>query len=198
MHRTLDLSSWKQGSRVYHWTKGPEAAFDQQTLGNSGGQGSLAYCSPWDLKESDTTYREAWHTAVRGISKSRTRLSDWTTTGFPGGSVVKNPPAKAGDAGNSGLISRLGRLPGTWWAIVHGVAKSQTRLSTHTFRAPSVTLPSWKANALGIFAVHTNYDKSLLPNYLMGYWFRGKTLKATLLATLSVNFCSAPSLVTSF
>ena len=29
--------------------------------------------------------------------------------GFPGGSVVKNPPANAGDAG---LVSRLGRSPG--------------------------------------------------------------------------------------
>ena len=30
-------------------------------------------------------------------------------SGFPDGSVVKNPPAKAGDAG---LISGLGRYPG--------------------------------------------------------------------------------------
>ena len=29
-------------------------------------------------------------------------------TGFPGGSVIKNPPANAGD---SGLIPRLGRSP---------------------------------------------------------------------------------------
>ena len=27
----------------------------EQTPGDSGGQGSLACCSPWDLKESDTT-----------------------------------------------------------------------------------------------------------------------------------------------
>ena len=27
----------------------------EQTLGDNGGQGSLAYCSPWSLKESDTT-----------------------------------------------------------------------------------------------------------------------------------------------
>ena len=59
--------------------------------------------------------------------------------GFPGGSVVKNPPA---NAGHTGSISGLGRSPGegngnplqysclgnpinrgTWWAIVHGVAK---------------------------------------------------------------------------
>ena len=63
--------------------------------------------------------------------------------GLPGGSVVKNPPASAGDAG---LIPGLGRFPGGGngnplqyclenlmdkrsWAIVHGVAESQTQLS---------------------------------------------------------------------
>ena len=55
--------------------------------------------------------------------------------GFPGGSVLQNPPANARDAG---LIPRLGTSPGNllqysglgnpmdrevWWAIVHGVAK---------------------------------------------------------------------------
>ena len=65
--------------------------------------------------------------------------------GFPCGSVVKNPPANTGD---SGLITGSGKSPGrgsgnplqysyqgnpmnrgTWWATVHRVAKSQTRLS---------------------------------------------------------------------
>ena len=32
--------------------------------------------------------------------------------GFPGGSVVKNPPVSAGDTGDSGLIPGLGRSPG--------------------------------------------------------------------------------------
>ena len=59
--------------------------------------------------------------------------------------MVKNPHANAGDAG---LIPGSGRSPGegngnllqysclenpmdrgAWWAIVHGVAKSRTRLS---------------------------------------------------------------------
>ena len=31
--------------------------------------------------------------------------------GFPGGSVVKNPPANAGDARDLGLIPGLGRSP---------------------------------------------------------------------------------------
>ena len=33
-------------------------------------------------------------------------------SGFPGGSVVKNPPANAGDAGVMGLIPGSGRCPG--------------------------------------------------------------------------------------
>ena len=62
--------------------------------------------------------------------------------GFPGGSMVKNPPANAGDAGDMDLISGLERTPGVgnvnplqysclensmdrraWWAAVHGVAQ---------------------------------------------------------------------------
>ena len=69
--------------------------------------------------------------------------------GFPGGSEVK---ASACNAGDLGLIPGLGRSPGegngnplqysclenpmaggAWWATVHGVAKSQTRLSNLTF-----------------------------------------------------------------
>ena len=64
------------------------------------------------------------------------------------GSARKNLPANAGDTGDTGLIPGSGRSPGegngnplqysclgncmdrgTWWAIVHGVTKSQTRLS---------------------------------------------------------------------
>ena len=71
-----------------------------------------------------------------------------TFSGFPGGSVVKNTAVNAGDAGDMGLISGLGRSlgegngnllqycclrnpteGGAWWATVLGVAKSQTRLS---------------------------------------------------------------------
>ena len=68
--------------------------------------------------------------------------------GFPGDSVVKNPSASAGDARDSGSLPGLGGSPGegngnslqysclgnsmdrgAWWATVHGVAKSQPRLS---------------------------------------------------------------------
>ena len=65
--------------------------------------------------------------------------------GFPGGLMVKNLPANAGDAGDVGSISRSGRCPGVgngnpfqyhclensmvrgdWWAMVYGVAKHWT------------------------------------------------------------------------
>ena len=64
---------------------------------------------------------------------------------FSGGSMVKNLPANAGDAGsilelgrslgegNGNLLqySSLGNPTdrGAWWATVHGVAKSWTQLS---------------------------------------------------------------------
>ena len=71
------------------------------------------------------------------------------TVGFPGGSEVKVP---ASNAGNLGSIPGSGRSPregngnplqysclenpmdgGAWWATVHGVTKSRTRLSDFTF-----------------------------------------------------------------
>ena len=67
------------------------------------------------------------------------------TYGFPGGAVEKNSPANAGDARDVGLIRGLERSYGVrngsplqysclensmdrgmWWAIGHGVTKSQT------------------------------------------------------------------------
>ena len=70
------------------------------------------------------------------------------SVGFPGSTVVKNQSANAGGATDVGLMPGSGRSPGegngnplqysclenpmdrgAWWATVHGVAKSQTRLS---------------------------------------------------------------------
>ena len=69
----------------------------------------------------------------------------WLSVGFPGVLGAKNLPTKAG---NMGSIPGLGRSPGegndnpfqysclensmdkgVWWATVHGVAKSEKRLS---------------------------------------------------------------------
>ena len=78
---------------------------------------------------------------------------------FPRGSVVKNPPVNAGDTGDTSLITGLGIFPGrengsplqdsslenpmdrgAWWAIVHGVAKSQTQLSKMNLLIPSIPI----------------------------------------------------------
>ena len=94
--------------------------------------------------------RGAWQATVHGVAKSRTRLSNFTLSHIVfGGSVVKDPPANAGDTGDVSS-PKLGRFPGgrngnplqyfclgipldrgAWQATVHGVAKSQTRLSMH-------------------------------------------------------------------
>ena len=72
--------------------------------------------------------------------------------------MVENPPTNAGDTGNVGSIPGSGKCPGggrgsplqysclgnptdsgAWRATVHGVAKSPTRLSTHTAAIRDVT-----------------------------------------------------------
>ena len=103
----------------------------EQALGVGDGQGSLVCCSPWGHKESDTTERLNW--------------TEDTILGFPCGSVVKNPRAKARHVGS---IPGLGRSTregngnplqysclensmdrGAWQTAVHGVTKSWTQES---------------------------------------------------------------------
>ena len=82
--------------------------------------------------------------------------------GFPGGTLLKNPPANAGDTGDAGLIPGSGRSPGVgksnplhnpclensmnrgaWQAMIHGVAKCQPQLSTytHTYTQCNIIFP---------------------------------------------------------
>jgi len=64
--------------------------------GESQGWGSLVGCHLW-VAQSRTQKR---------LSSSSSR----SIVGFPGGTLVKNPPANAGDAGDLGLIPGLGRF----------------------------------------------------------------------------------------
>ena len=104
-----------------------------QTSGDDDGQGGLVCCRQWGCKESDTTGR---------LNNTECHM------GFSGDSVVKNPPANAGDASSiPGREEPLEKKMAThssilaWkilWteepgeAAVHGVAKSQTRLRQST------------------------------------------------------------------
>ena len=46
------------------------------------------------------------------LTEFTVRVSVMEGWGFPGGSVVKHPPANAGDTGDVGSIPRWGRSPG--------------------------------------------------------------------------------------
>ena len=102
-----------------------------------------------------------WQASLLIIARKRWRVvREVLREGFSGGSVVKNLPAKTGDAGDASSIPRLGRNPeggngnplqyscrenpmdrGAAQAIVHGVAKNWTQLGACT-RIPSAH-PSW-------------------------------------------------------
>ena len=94
----------------------------EQALGVGDGQGSLACCSSWGRKESDTTEQ-----------LNRTGSSDGKESacnvGYPGSTPgLKRSPGEG--HGNplqySCLENPMERE--TWWAIVHRVTKSQTQL----------------------------------------------------------------------
>ena len=73
----------------------------------------------------------AWKAAVHGVAKSRTRLSDFT---FPFHFPFSLPCI--GEGNGTPLQYSCLESPmdeGPWWATVHGVAKSRTRLSDFTF-----------------------------------------------------------------
>ena len=110
----------------------------EQAPGTGDGQGSLACCSSWSRKESDTTERLNW---TEYIWSSQVAL------------VVRNSPANAGNKTDSGFNPALGRSPGegngnplqhsclgnpmdrgAWWATDHGVPKSQRQLSTRAIQ----------------------------------------------------------------
>ena len=118
------------------WHHGLDGHEFEQTLGDGEGQGSLASCSPWGHKESDTTLATEEQPFITKFGASSVAQS------------VKNLPAMqetACYAGNVGSIPGSGRSPGegngnplqyscrrnpkdrgAWWATVRGVAKSRT------------------------------------------------------------------------
>ena len=70
----------------------------------------------------------AWWAAVHGVTKSRTRLSDFTFT-FHFHALEKEM------ATHSSVLAW--RIPGmgAWWAAVYGVTQSRTQLSDFTFHS---------------------------------------------------------------
>ena len=58
----------------HHWLNGHEL---EKTLGDSWGQGSLACCSPWGCKESDTTERLMYQALVHQWTGGKVPTLDW-------------------------------------------------------------------------------------------------------------------------
>ena len=58
--------------------------------------------------------REAWHAAVHGVTKSRTRMSDWTELkhGLPRWLSGKEPTCQCRRPGDAASIPESGRFPG--------------------------------------------------------------------------------------
>ena len=92
-----------------------------------------------DDERDDAHIRQNWVCMSVCVFPGSKNDDVYFLVGFPGGSVVKNPPDNAGDVGS---IPGLGRSPGerignllqyscltnpmdrgAWWATVHGVAK---------------------------------------------------------------------------
>ena len=111
---------------------------------------------PWPIEENLSYSFNAYKFYILVWRYFRITISLFSSVypdlGFPGGAVVKNLPANAGGARDVGLPAGSGRSPregngnplqdscrenpmdrGAWWATVHGVAKSQTWLSSHAF-----------------------------------------------------------------
>ena len=112
--------------------------------------------------------------------------------------MVQNPPTNVGDPGDLGSIPGLKRSPGggngnplqysclessmdreAWWAAVHGVAKSQTRLSTHacTCHVLRVFLKSGSSSTLA----HLIPQQSSKDDYPC---FKSETFEAQILSNL--------------
>ena len=109
---------------------------------------------------------------VHGVEKSQTPLSDFHFTFF-GGSVVKNPPANAGAAGDTASTPGSGRSPGggpgnplqysclenpmdrgAWRATVYGVEQSWTGLND-------------------LVCTHVLIQQYLSPSYMLGAYNYG-------------------------
>ena len=129
------------------------------------------------------------------------------TLGFPSGSVIKNPPANAGDARDVGSIPGSGRSPGVgnghplqyfclenpmnrgaWRATVHGVAKIQTWLSRH-----ALTHITWYGRRESLLLTRTRAPAAWkwkpIPYFV--FWTSGKLRALLYYSTVLVYFLRA-------
>ena len=103
--------------------------------------------------------RGAWWAAVHGVSKSQTRLSDFTFTLHFHFSL-----SHIGEGNGNPLQCSCLENPrdgGAWWAAVYGVAQSQIRWKRLSSSSRSIMLTFFSCMSLGSFAV-----QSIIPYHL--------------------------------
>ena len=103
--------------------------------------------------------RGAWWAAVHGVSKSQTRLSDFTFTLHFHFSL-----SHIGEGNGNPLQCSCLENPrdgGAWWAAVYGVAQSQIRRKRLSSSSRSIMLTFFSCMSLGSFAV-----QSIIPFHL--------------------------------
>ena len=112
----------------------------------------VRFCLLFTCLAIDCLFLRAYTASLR-----RSKQLYW---GFPGGSVIKNPPASAGDTGDMGLIPGLERSPGekhdnplqysclenpmdrgAWRATVHRVTKIRHEWAHSTHTGSSAAVP---------------------------------------------------------
>ena len=111
--------------------------------GKSHGRRSLVGCSPWGREESDTTERLHFHFSLSCFGKGDSNPLQC--------SCLENP-----------------RDRGTWWAAVHGVAQSPTRL-----KRLSSSSSSSRPKTAGPLAVSDQWNKGSLVGARPSHFFTG-------------------------
>ena len=169
----------------------------------AGGEGSSDVQRRRHQHKGDTVIRRATEIHRRKVFVITSVVSHTASRGFPGGSVGKNLPVKAGD---TGLIPGSGRSPGegngdplqypclgnpmergAWWATVLGVAKVRHNLVTK--RQQYLWQAKWSPR--GIHALNPGFCKYVKSHGKRGFFV---VLKVTNFKSVEVFwiFCLSP------
>ena len=116
----LDLTGiWVTTSWGLLWVKLLWACLGLSLPGKSHGQRSLVGCSPWGLKESNTTERLHFSLSCIGEGNGNPLQCSWLENPWDGGA---------------------------WWAAIYGVTQSRTRLKW--LSSSSSRLVFWRTHAI--------------------------------------------------